>query len=69
MIQNSDDPRESVVLSMRLDHETRVAAMEEKLRMPPVHLPAAQPLELFASNDSASAANDDEVKTEEGGKF
>lgn len=47
MIQNSDDPRESVVLSMLLNHETRMAAMEERLRMPPVHVPAAQPLELF----------------------
>ena len=60
MMQCSDDPRESVVLSMLLDHETRVAAMEEKLRMPPVHVPAAQPLELFQS---------DEQQTEEDGKI
>jgi hypothetical protein len=69
MIQNSDDPRESVVLSMLVDHETRVAAMEEKLRMPPVHVPAVEPLELFGTNDNAGAATSDEQKTEEDGNF
>jgi hypothetical protein len=67
LIQNSDDPRECVVLSVLLDHETRVAAMEAKLRMPPVHVPAAQPLELFSPLDNPSTTSDDEQKTEEDG--
>jgi len=69
MIQCSDDPRESVVLSMLLDHETRVAAMEDKLRMPPVHLSAAQPPELFPPEDNAATTvrGDGEHKTEEDG--
>jgi len=69
MMQCSDDPRESVVLSMLLDHETRVAAMEEKLRMPPVHVPAVETLELFPATANAATANEAEQKTEEGGKF
>jgi hypothetical protein len=51
MYQCSDDPRESVVLSMLLSHETRVAAMEARLKMPEVHLPPPQPLDLFKPND------------------
>jgi hypothetical protein len=47
MYQCSDDPRESVVLSMLLNHETRIAATEARLKMPEVHASPAQPLELF----------------------
>lgn len=63
MIQNSDDPRESVVLSILLDHESRVAAMEDKLRMPPIHVAAPQTLELFSSEDTAAGAEHTDGET------
>jgi hypothetical protein len=59
MYQCSDDPRESVVLSMLLSHETRVAAMEAKLKMPQVHFPEAQPMELFSAESSPASTEED----------
>jgi hypothetical protein len=55
MYQCSDDPRESVVLSMFLSHEKRVAAMEERLKMPTMHIPTPTTGELFTEVPVAEA--------------
>ena len=47
MYQSSDDPRESVVLSMFLDLQKRVTAVEDKLKMPELDVPVPEPGDLF----------------------
>jgi hypothetical protein len=46
--QTSDDPRESIVLSMLLDFQKRLAALEARLKMPEVNAPAPETGELFS---------------------
>jgi len=53
--QVSDDPRESIVLSMLLDLQKRVAGLEARLKMPEtnVHTPTAG--ELFPTSEPSAA--------------
>jgi hypothetical protein len=56
--QCSDDPRESIVLSILLDLQTRLSAVEGRLKMPELNIPPAKPLELFTAESAPVPTGD-----------
>lgn len=50
--QTSDDPRESIVLSMLLDLQKRVAGLEARLKMPELNIPTSGARELFPASEA-----------------
>jgi hypothetical protein len=52
MFQVADDPRESIVLSILLDIQKRVAAIEARLKMPDVNTPIHQAGDLFPTSEA-----------------
>jgi hypothetical protein len=50
--QTSDDPRESIVLSMLLDLQKRVAGLEARLKMPESKIPTPEAGELFPASEA-----------------
>lgn len=49
--QTSDDPRESIVLSMLLDLQKRVAELEARLKMAGMNIPTPQAGDLFPTSE------------------
>ncbi len=59
MFQASDDPRESIVLSILIDFQKRLAAVETRLKMPEAIIPVKETGELFS--DSSGPVDSVEV--------
>lgn len=54
--QCAEDPRESIVLSMFLDLQKRLAAIEARLKMPETNIPGLESRDLFPEGSAPEIA-------------